>query len=172
MRPSSTRLLTAMVIAAALLVDLGCRRKTPEELLREWIQEAGGQVEKRDVRGLLDRLDPAYVDFAGRSRVSTGKMLEEYFEKFTGIVVHLLSSRIELLTPGSATVEADVAVSSGGAETLRRLVRFSGECARFRCRLKRSAGGWRAVYAEWEAVDRESLFPDSAEMLRKIFPRF
>ena len=163
-------------IAIATLVAAGfgffaCHRQTPEELLREWILEVGGRIEKRDVRGLLDLLDPAYVDSTGRSREETGKMLEEYFEKFTGIVVHVLSSRIESISPGSAAVEADVAVSSGGAEALRRLIRFTGECYRFRSRLQRSGSDWRAVYAEWEAIDRENLFPDSLEMLRKIFPR-
>jgi hypothetical protein len=148
-----------------------CHRQTPEELLREWVREAGVRIEKRDVRGLLDRLDPAYVDSTGRSREETGKMLEAYFAKFSGIVVHVLSSRSELVSTGSAAIEADVAVSSGGAEALRRLIRFSGECYRFRGRLQRSGSGWRAVYAEWEAIERENLFPDSVEMLRKIFPR-
>lgn len=171
MKTRSARLNAALTVIAALIVGPACHRKAPEELLREWILEAGGQVEKRDVRGLLDRLDPAYVDAAGRSRKETGEMLEEYFKKFAGIVVHVLSSRIELVSPGSASVEADVAVSSGGAEVLRRLIRFSGECYRFRCRLERRSPGWRAVFADWESVDRENLFPDSVEMLRKIFPR-
>ena len=167
---------TTFPIAFAALVAAGfalsaCHRQTPEELLRKWVLEVGGRVEKRDVHGLLDRLDPEYVDSAGRSREETEKMLEGYFEKFAGIVVHVLSSRIELISPESAAVEADVAVSSGGAEALRRLLRFSGECYRFRSRLKRSGSGWRVVYAEWEALDRENLFPDSVEMLRKIFPR-
>ena len=169
MKTGSILRIGIMSLVATIFVLPSCHRKTAEESLREWVQGVGERVEKKDARGLLDRIGEDYADSEGRSRQETAAMVESYFEKYRGIVVHVLACRIQIASPESAFVEVDVAVSSGAAEALRRLIRFSGECYRFRCRLRRAKGGWLATYAEWEPVDSENLFPDSVQMLKEIF---
>lgn len=169
MKTESAFSIALAALVAAGVVLFACHRPTLEESLREWVREVGERVEKKDSRGLLDRIGADYADSEGRTRLETGTMLETYFEKYRGIVVHVLACRIDAVSPHAASVDVDVAVSSGAAEALRRLIRFSGECYRFRCRLTKGEAGWLAVYAEWEPVDSENLFPDSIQMLKEIF---
>jgi len=61
--------------------------------------------------------------------------------------------------------------SHGAAEVLRKLIRYTGEYYRFRFDLdKTGKGEWRFAYAEWQSVDLLDLFPESREILRKLFP--
>ena len=52
-------------------------------------------------------------------------MIEEYFSRYRGIVIHVLASRIVVDGPGSASLETDVSLSSGAAQAFRKLIRFS-----------------------------------------------
>ncbi len=62
-------------------------------------------------------------------------------------------------------------LSSGAAEVLRKLVRFAGEYYRIELRLRRTdPKRWEIVYAGWEAVPITDLFPESLNILKKIFP--
>ncbi|MBE0713237.1 MAG: hypothetical protein IH583_12735, partial [Candidatus Aminicenantes bacterium] len=61
--------------------------------------------------------------------------------------------------------------SHGAAEVLRKLIRYTGEFYRFRFELDQTGKGeWRFAYAEWQSVDLLDLFPESREILRKLFP--
>jgi hypothetical protein len=64
-------------------------------------------------------------------------------------------------------------MSHGAAEVLRKLIRFTGEYYRFRIDLRKTGPvEWRFVYAEWESIGLDGLFPESLEILRKLFPGF
>jgi hypothetical protein len=146
-----------------------CRSKTDKEIIAAMIERMASQVEKKDGAGLIAHLAGDYRDMAGRDCAQTEAMLQEYFGRYRGIVVKVLTSRITLRSSRQAAVETDVALYSGAAAAFRKLVGFSGENYRFRC-LVRKNGEWLIAEAGWEYIPLESLFPESLKILREIFP--
>ena len=112
-----------------------------------------------------------FGDFEGRDKTGLRSLLTSYFSGRTGIVAHRLSCRMIDFSPGRATLETDVAVSSGGAEALRRLVRISPDIYRIRIDLDKVGQKWLIGYAEWSSISLTDLLPGSRLELKKIFPK-
>lgn len=163
----------AAALAAAMgLTSLCCGRPSDESAIRGLLQKAVSLAEKRDVEGLMAFFAPDYRDFQGRDGDSTRRLVTDYIERYRGIVIHLLGTRVGEIGPdGTASAEFELALSHGAAEVLRKLIRVAGEYYHFRVELRRDGpGAWRFTAAEWEAADLSGLFPESLEILRKLFP--
>jgi hypothetical protein len=148
---------------------VSCRQKTETETIAALMADVAVRAEKRDPAGLIAFLADDYRDFAGRDLARTAAMMEEYFSRYRGIVIHVLASRIIIEDASHAAVETDVSLSSGAAQAFRKMIRFSGENYRFQCRLRKD-GRWLITEAKWEYMALEGLFPESLKILRKIFP--
>jgi hypothetical protein len=144
--------------------------KTEEELIREQMDEVSQSVEKKDLDSLMHSLAENYSDHRGREKIQTRDLVQSYFSQFRGIVVHLLSTRIDDIALPEASIQTDAAISSGGARALRKLVRVSTENYRFRIKLIKKEGRWLIRYAEWKPIGIEELFPESLSILKKLFP--
>jgi hypothetical protein len=162
----------ALLIVAALLALLACCSPRSEEArIDKLMDRIGSLAEKKDLSGLLALLADDYADFEGRDRAATEALLADHFHRRYGIVVHLLHTEIGGIMPGgTATVEADVVLSSGGAEVLRKIIRFAGEFFKFKLDLRKTADGWRVGRAEWTRSSLAGLFPESLTVLKKLFP--
>ncbi len=167
-----THSLILLVCVLIALMPAGCRKVSEEERIRALIQQLTRLAEKQDAPALLNLMADEYVDGEGRNKQQTADMLEEYFSRFHGIVIHLLSSRVNEIRNGRAEVESEGLISSGAAEALRKLIRFAGECYRFHFRLVRRGQTWLVASAEWQEMDAQSLFPESLKILRELFPNF
>jgi hypothetical protein len=143
--------------------------KTDKELIQEQMDEVGQFIEKKDLDSLMSFLADDYTDHRGRDRVQTRDMVQSYFSQFRGIVVHILSTRIDDITPPEASIQTDVALSSGGARVLRKMIRVSTENYRFKIKLIKQEGRWLIRYAEWTPIGFEELFPESLSILKKLF---
>jgi len=108
----------------------------------------------------------------GRDKAGTVRLVTDYLARYRGIVVHVLGVHPGAIgADGRAEVECEVALSHGAAEILRKLIRIGSEYYRFRFELRKDAAGeWRFAYAEWEAAALTDLFPESLDILRKLFP--
>jgi hypothetical protein len=162
----------SLPIAAAFLMLVACCSSGSEEArIMKLMERVGSLAEKKDLPGLLALLTNDYADFEGRDRTATEALVADHFRRKYGIVVHLLHAKIAGLRPeGTATVETDVVLSSGGAEVLRRIVRFAGEFYKFKLELRKTPGGWRVGRAEWAPSALNGLFPESLPVLRELFP--
>lgn len=169
MRPRPRVRALGLVLAAALAA---CAAPSDETRIRSLLKEATARIEKRDISGLLELFAPDYRDFRGRDRDGTARLVSDYLDRYRGVVVHILGSRIgEIGGGGTAAVECDIALSHGAAEVLRKLIRFTGDYYRFRLEVRRtSPAEWRFTSAEWESIGLAELFPESLEILRKLFP--
>jgi hypothetical protein len=129
-------------------------------------------AEKRDVAGLMELFAPEYADFEGRDKAGTVRLITDYLARYRGVVIHVLGVHPETIgTDGRAEVECEVALSHGAARVLRRLIRVGGEYYRFRFDLRQGGSeAWRFMYAEWESIGLAELFPESLEILKKLFP--
>ena len=110
--------------------------------------------------------------FRGRDPAGTLRLVTDYLDRYRGIVIHLLGARIGDVGPdGRASVECEVSLSHGAAEVLRKLIRYTGEYYRFRIDLRKNERGeWRLTYAEWQSIGLAELFPESLDILKKLFP--
>ena len=163
---------TACLLAAALLSAAAwqsCRARSDKDAVAAVLEDMAARVENKDAAGLLAHLAGNYMDFEGRDRAATQAMAEEYFRRYRGIQIKMLSSRIAMGEGGRATAEIDVSLYSGIGAALRKAVGFSGENYRVACVLRRE-GEWRFSEAGWESVTLDGLFPESLKILREIFP--
>jgi hypothetical protein len=155
-------------VGLALLLA-SCRAKTETDAIAALVADMAARAENRDAPGLVANLADDYRDAEKRDRSQTAALVGEYFSRYRGIVIHVLSSRIAIEDARHATLETDVSLSSGAAEAFRKMIRFSGENYRFRCRLRKD-GRWLISEGEWESVALEGLFPESLKVLRDLFP--
>lgn len=164
----TTVFIVLITVCSVLLVS--CGPKTDEDRIRELMKEAGRHIEKKDISALMGFLSDDYTDFRGRDKNQTRDMVQTYFREFRGIVVHLLSTRLDGIDPGEANIRTDAALSSGAAKALRKLVPVSTDNYRFRIELIKTQDRWQIRYAEWKHIGIEELFPESLSILKKLFP--
>jgi hypothetical protein len=147
-----------------------CKEKTDEELILEMMDEVGKYAEKKDMASIMMNLADDYRDFEGRGKKETQDMINEYYERYRGIAINVLSSRIDEIQSQKASVQTEVAFSSGAAKVFRKLIRYSTENYRLKIKLIKRNDRWQIQYAEWRYVTLNELFPESLSILKKIFP--
>ena len=137
-----------------------CSAGSEEARIAKLMDRVGSLAENRDLPGLLALLTEDYADFEGRDRAATEALVADHFRRRHGIVVHLLHTEIGEVRPdGTATVEADVVLSSGAAEILRKIVRFAGEFYRFELELRKTPEGWRVAGRNGRPSSPDEPFP-------------
>lgn len=149
---------------------ISCGGRSDRELIMELMDDIGKFAEKKDVDNLMKNFSDSYSDFQGRRKRGTQEMLEDYFKLYRGIVIHMLSTRIDFVSGPEASIHTEVALSSGPAKVLRKLVKYSNENYHLTIKLVKKEGTWKIRYAEWKYVSLEELYPESTAILRKIFP--
>ncbi len=159
-----------LAFLAAVLCYPSCRRGTEEDDVLGTVDSLARLAEKKDIESMMACFAEDFSDFEGRDKSGLRSLVSSYFTGRTGIVAHKLSSRIIDFRPGKASLEADVALSSGGAQALRRLIRISPDVYRIRVDLTKSEEDWLISYAEWASIGLSDLFPESLLQLRELFP--
>ncbi len=155
----------------AVFVGFSCHQRTEEDSALEVIDILTRLAEQKDVEGMMTRFAGDFVDFEGRDKEQLRSLLLSDFSDRPGIVAHKLSSRVIRLEDGQAGLEVEVALSSGGAKALRRLVRLSPDIYRIRIDLIKDGGTWLISYAEWTGINLPDLLPESASFLKRLFPK-
>jgi hypothetical protein len=158
-----------LILSLAFLFTT-CGEKTEEDLILELVKNIGRYAEKKDVNSLMMLLTKDYTDFEGRGKSEAAEMANGYFRQYRGIAVNVLSTRIDEIDFPEASVQTEVAFSSGAAKVFRKLIRVSLDNYRIKAKLRKEEGQWRIQYAEWSYVTLNELFPESLSILKKIFP--
>ena len=149
---------------------ISCGEKSDKMLILELMDKAGAFIEQKDARNLMLFIAEDYSDFRGRNKSETEDLVRQYFLDYQGIVTHILSTKIDEIALGEATIRTDVLVSSGGAQLFRKFVKFAGDYYRVTARLVKRDGMWLLKYAEWEYISLDTLFPESVSIIKRIFP--
>lgn len=163
----------ALLLGALAITTPGCGRPSEEARIAEFIKQTLAAAQKRNLEAVMDRLADDYADIEGRDKLVTEGLLREYFRR-TGIVIHLLSVKVDTVEPqGLASLRVEAMLSSGAAEVFRKLIPYAGDFYRFDLRLSKTpAGAWQIASAGWETIPLDGLFPDSLAILKKLFPEF
>ena len=158
------------IILSVAFFLVSCAEKTDEDLIMELMEDIGNFAEKKDISSITMNLAEDYTDFEGRGKRKARDMLEYYFDEYRGIVIHVLSTQVDEVNPPEAYIQTDVALSSGAAKVLRKMIKFSTDNYRLKMRLIRRNSKWKIQHAEWRYVSLNELFPESLSILKKIFP--
>jgi hypothetical protein len=164
------RYLSLSIIFFLAFLLTACQEKTDEQLILELMGNVGKNAEKKDMSGIMTNLAVDYRDFEGRGRSKTEDLINEYFEKYRGIAINILATRIDEIKSPRASIQTEVALSSGAAKVFRKLIRYSTENYRLKIKLIKREERWQIQYAEWRYVSLDELFPESLAILKKIFP--
>jgi len=158
-----------LILFLAFLLN-SCGEKTEEDLILELVKNIGKFAEKKDLDSLMMLLTEDYTDFEDRGKSETADMANGYFRQYRGIAINVLSTRIDEISLPEASVQTEIAFSSGAAKVFRKLIRVSLDNYRIKVKLRKEEGQWRIQYAEWNYVTLNELFPESLSILKKIFP--
>ena len=144
--------------------------KSEEDVIMEAVDRLGDFAEERDIDGVLGFISTDYSDDEERGYEDIEKLLNEYFDRYRGIVVNVLATRIIKIEVPRAQIETELALSSGAAKVFRKAVRYTGEFYRFDLDLVKEGERWRCKYARWERIPMENLLPESFKIIKKLFP--
>lgn len=164
------RRLIAPALALLLLAPAACRKPSETRAVLETVETLARLAEQKDLEAFMAAIGDEYSDFEGRDKAGLRDLLGGYFAGRRGIVVHRLGTRVEFPEPARAGLQTDVALSSGAAEALRRLVKISPDLYRLKVELFRAPDRWLVRYAEWRAVGVTEVLPESLGPLKVLLP--
>jgi hypothetical protein len=162
--------ITLLCIFSLCLILVGCSGKTEKDRILDTVEKIGDFAEDRDLDGILGFLSVDYSDEEGRTAPDIAELLEKYLEQYRGIAVNMLATKVQSIELPNAEIDTEVSLSSGAAKAFRKLVRFSGRLYRFNLKLVKEDKTWKLKSASWMSMTLEELFPESAKILREIFP--
>jgi hypothetical protein len=151
------------------LIGGACRQESEQDRILALIDRLAGLAEKKDLEAVMTSFADDFSDFEGRDKAGLRDLLRGYMDGRTGIVVHRLGGRVEIGEAGQADLQMDMALSSGGAEALRRLVRISPDLYRVRVELVKPTDQWLIRWAEWNSIGLTEALPESLGPLKEIF---
>jgi hypothetical protein len=147
-----------------------CSGKSEEDLVRETLGKIGAFAENRDMEGILLYISDQYTDDDNRTLQDIEELLKQYLDRYRGIVVNVLGTKILSVKVPEAEIETEVALSSGAAKIFRKALRYSGQFYRFNVKLIKEEETWKCKTASWKNITLEELFPESFKILKKLFP--
>jgi hypothetical protein len=151
-------------------IFFNCSGKTEEDLVRETVDKIGDYAENRDIEAILLYVSDDYTDDENRTIDDIEELLEKYFDRYRGIVVNVLATKVLHVTVPEAEIEIEVALSSGAAKIFRKAVRYAGQFYRFNLELVKEEEMWKCQTASWKYITLDELFPESFKILKKLFP--
>lgn len=153
-----------------LLVLIGCREKSAAEQVIETLKNMQKHAQSKNITMVMESIAADFHDAENRGKKEVETMLLDYFANYKGIVIHLLATDNLIVKESSASLQAEVSISSGAAKVLRSLLSQTGRFFRFSLTLKKNNQSWQIDYAEWQDITMEQLLPKSLEILENIFP--
>ena len=152
------------------VIFFNCSGKLEEDLVRETVDKIGDYAESRDMEGILLYVSDDYTDDENRTIDDIEELLKKYFDRYRGIVVNVLATKVLQVTVPEAEIEIEVALSSGAAKIFRKAVRYAGQFYRFNVKLGKEEETWKCKTASWKYITLDELFPESFKILKKLFP--
>ncbi|MGB9862308.1 MAG: hypothetical protein ACPLPQ_00695 [Candidatus Saccharicenans sp.] len=161
--------LIVFLFCPLFLTFTSCKRHDDLTFIQKALSDTVRAAEKKDKDKVLRVLDDDYQDFQNRDVRATSELLDYYFKHYSGIVIHLLQVEI-VPEQAMAEVRADVLLSSGPLEILRKTIGLVGSFYRFEFKMAKRSTGWKITHARWQEVEQDCLLPGSKVILKKLFP--
>ena len=159
------RLFLIYLMVLCLLI-LNCKGKTEEDFVIETVEKVASYAEDKDVEGLLNLLTPDYKDSAGRTVEELADLVDQYLERYPGIAIHILATKVNSLKLPEADITTEVQLSSGAAQIFRKLVKVGGYYYRFDVKLVKKDKLWLIKSASWLSISQYELSIRSKKNLK------
>ena len=117
----------------------------PEQLLRQWVDDAEAAAEQKDRRGLLDMVSENYIDARGNDHAAIDRVLRVYFLRQNTVN---LATKIDQVKVSGETA-ADIMVTVGMAATNDRGLGLSADAYKSHFELENNGDGWLLIGARW-----------------------
>lgn len=134
-----------------LLVGCGQPAGSPEDALREWINQGELAAEDKNRGLLLEMISENYADARGNDYKSVGDLLRIYFLRQNSIA---LLTNIENITVSGQTA-ATIALTIGMAGTSNAALGISADAYNFEFELVKPKNDWLLIGARWGELGRE-----------------
>jgi hypothetical protein len=162
-------LISLLGLSFIFLSLIGCGKKTEEDILLENVAQIGKLAEDRNLTEVLSYISPNYLDDEERTASDIADIIDQYLERYRGIAINLLATKIKTLTLPNAEIETEVSLSSGAAKFLRKAMNYAGAFYRFNVKLVKTGEKWHVVSASWYPISLHELFPESAKIFKDLF---
>ncbi len=158
--------LLSIGITFLCLLALHCGGPSEEDLILETLENAASYAEDKAVERLLDMFTPDYKDGEGRTLDDLADLVDEYMERYPGIAVHILATKINSLKLPDADITTEVQLSSGAAQMFRKLIKVGGYYYRFDVKLVKKEKKWLIKSASWVHISEYELSIGSKKKLK------
>lgn len=159
-----------IVMLLTISISFCHKEKEDKDFILDLINLTAKYAEKRDESKIVVLMSEDFYTMKDQKKGDIRELLIGYFKKHRGIIINILSTNIIYIKSNKAEIETDVSLSKGISKALRKIVQYYGETYRFKIILEKDLNEWKYIYAEWKYISIADLFPESFEMLKKIFP--
>jgi hypothetical protein len=137
---------------AVLLLALGCSRgaEGPEAQVRGVLAAVEAAAEARDVGALKKQISESYKDPQGNDRRAVLGIATAHFMRNNSVYILSRVGEVEIAEPGSARVEALVALAGTPIRDAGALPELHADLYRFDVQLRDENGTWRVTSADWQ----------------------
>lgn len=141
----------AVLLCCFALSGCGQPASSPEQAVRDWLEQGQLLAEDKDRNGLMDLISSAYADARGNTRDDIENMLRVYFLRQHSI--ELLVNVGDVVVYGDSAAKVDVTVGMAG--TNDGVLGFSARAYNFELELERDGDDWLLLAARWGEVGGE-----------------
>lgn len=147
--------LVLLCISVALL--LSCTdTSSPEEQVRQWLDNAEAAVENRDTSDLADLVSIDYVDDHDRDKQILTRMAAGYFLSHQKIYLFTRILSVDFPKPSLADLRIAAAVA-GTPVNAATLASVRGSVYQLELRLRKEDDGWQLTQARWQRAGLEAF---------------
>jgi len=147
------------LLVIALLVAPGCRcsRESPEERVRETIDDAVQAVRERDIKPLARAVSDSYADRERNDKQKILSLVRMHFVLHPNLYLMAKVDSVDCPSPTEARVIMFAAMASVPPGVVPDPRRISADVFRFDLAMADEDGTWRVVSASWAPASVKDL---------------
>ena len=147
----------ALLLLTLLVSACGSGERTPEQAIRDMIEEAELAVESRSVTAVTPHIADDYSDSSGRDRKTLAKLLAGYFLKNQSIHLLVQIKEITLQSDEHARVQLYVAMAGQPLDNVGQLIAIRADLHYFDLELVRVGDEWVVAAGQWRRANQSDF---------------
>lgn len=153
----SGRAAIALVVVLGLLPACRCSRPSPEDRVRETVDQVVKAARERDVKRMLAAVSDQYTDAEGNGKEQIAQAVRVQFLLHPNLYLVAKLSSVDGPELGRAQVVVYAAMASVPGGGVPDLTKLSADVYRFELTMVDEAGDWRVVRASWSPATVRDL---------------
>lgn len=151
------RVALALLGALCLLPACRCSRQSPEDRVREAVDQVVKAARERDVKRMVAAVSDQYTDADGNKKDQIAQLVRVQFLLHRNLYLVAKLSSVECPEPSRAEVVVYAAMASVPGGGVPELTKLSADVYRFELTMADEDGEWRVVRASWSPATVRDL---------------